>query len=101
MLQTIKRIRWIIEEVKFELTFEDEGTFFYDNLCGIKNFRFIITRSKFEELCVDLWEKCFERIEEAFKIAKLNKKDINEIILIGGSTRIPKIRQMIKDFFRK
>ena len=50
---------------------------------------------------MDLWEKCFERIEEAFKIAKLNKKDINEIILIGGSTRIPKIRQMIKDFFRK
>ena len=50
---------------------------------------------------MDLWEKCFERIEEAFKIAKLNKKDINEIILIGGSTRIPKIRQMIKDFFGK
>ena len=50
---------------------------------------------------MDLWEKCFERIEEAFKIAKINKKDINEIILIGGSTRIPKIRQMIKDFFGK
>ena len=38
MIQTIKRIRSIIEEVKFELTLEEEGTFFYDNLCGIKNF---------------------------------------------------------------
>ena len=91
MLQTIKRIRTIIEEVKFELTLENEETFFFDNLCGIKNFELIITRSKFEELCMDLWKKCFKRIEEAFRIAKLNKKDINEIILVGGSTRISKI----------
>ena len=55
MLQTIKRIRTIIEEVKFELTLEDEGTFYYDNLCGIKNFELIITRKKFEELCMNLW----------------------------------------------
>ena len=101
MLQAIKRIRTIIEEVKFELTLEDEGTFFYDNLCGIKNFELIITRSKFEELCMNLWKKCFERIEDAIEIAKLNKKDINEIILVGGSTRIPKIRQMVEDFFGK
>ena len=38
MIQTIKRIRSIIEEVKFEITLEDEGTFFYDNFCSIKNF---------------------------------------------------------------
>ena len=48
---------------------------------------------------MDLWKKCFERVEGAFEIAKLNKKDINEIILVGGSTRIPKIRQMVEDFF--
>ena len=64
MIQTIKRIRIIIEEVIFELTLEDEGTFFYDNLYGIKNFELIITRSKFEELCMDLWEKCFERVKD-------------------------------------
>ena len=50
---------------------------------------------------MDLWKKCFERVEDACKIAKLNKKDINEIILVGGSTRIPKIRQMVEDFFGK
>ena len=50
---------------------------------------------------MDLWEKCFERVEEAFKNCKLNKKDINEIILVGGSTRIPKIRQMVEDYFGK
>ena len=101
MLQTIKRIRIIIEEVKFELTLEDEGIFFYDNLCGLKNFELIITRNKFEELCMDLWKKCFERVEDAIFIADLKKKDINEIILVGGSTRIPKIRQMVEDFFGK
>ena len=74
MLQAIKRIRTIIEGIKFELTLEDEGTFFYDNLCGIKNFELRITRSKFEELCMDLWKKCFERVEDAFRIADLKKK---------------------------
>ena len=101
ILQRIERIRTIIEEVKSELTFEDEGLFFYDNLCGKKNFELIITRNKFEELCKDLWKKCFERVEDAFRIADLKKKDINEIILVGGSTRIPKIRQMVEDFFEK
>ena len=50
---------------------------------------------------MDLWKKCFERVKDAIEIAKLNKKDINEIILVGGSTRIPKIKQMVKDFFEK
>ena len=50
---------------------------------------------------MDLWKKCFERVKDAIEIAKLNKKDINEIILVGGSTRIPKIRQMVEDFFGK
>ena len=50
---------------------------------------------------MDLWKKCFERVKDTFEIARLNKKDINEIILVGGSTRIPKIKQMIKDFFGK
>ena len=50
---------------------------------------------------MNLWKKCFERIEDAIEIAKLNKKDINEIILVGGSTRIPKIRQMVEEFFEK
>ena len=99
--QTIKRIRSIIEEVNFELTLEDEGTFFYDNLFGRKDFEIKITRNKFEELCMDLWKKCYEIVEEALALAKLNKEDINEIILVGGSTRIPKIRQMVEEFFEK
>ena len=50
---------------------------------------------------MDLWKKCFERVEDAFRIADLKKKDINEIILVGGSTKIPKIKQMVEEFFEK
>ena len=101
MILKIKRIRTIIEEVKRELTLEDEGLFFYDNLCGIKNFELIITRNKFEELCMDLWEKCIDIMKNLIETKKIDKKDINEIVLVGGSTRIPKIQEMVKEFFGK
>ena len=68
---------------------------------GIKNFELTITRNKFKELFIDLWKKCFEIVKDAFEITKLNKKDTSGIILVGGSTRIPKIRQMVKYFFGK
>ena len=58
-----------------------------------------ITRNKFEELCMDLFKKCFPPLEMLLKDAKISKSQINEIILLGGSSRIPKIQEMIKEFF--
>jgi L1 cell adhesion molecule like protein len=58
-----------------------------------------ITRSIFEEKCKELFESCFESIKEALTDAGLSKDDINDIILVGGSSRIPKVQQMIKDYF--
>jgi L1 cell adhesion molecule like protein len=58
-----------------------------------------ITRSQFEELSNDLFKRCLNPLEQALSDAKLLKNDINEIILIGGSTRIPYIRTMLKQFF--
>ena len=74
-------------------------SFFYDMLYGIKNFSLDITRSKYEELCMDLWKKCFKKVDEALKISKLKKDEIDEIILVGGSSRTPKIKQMVQDYF--
>ena len=57
-------IGWMIVNPSIiELSLEDEREFFYDNLFGIKNFQLIITRSKFEELCMNLWKKCIDKIK--------------------------------------
>jgi len=59
-----------------------------------------LTRAKFEELCSDLFKKSLSPVEIAMKDSGLKPSEIDEIVLVGGSTRIPKIQQMIKDFFK-
>ncbi|EFJ26883.1 hypothetical protein SELMODRAFT_96333, partial [Selaginella moellendorffii] len=58
-----------------------------------------LTRARFEELNADLFKKTMAPVKKALEDAKLKKSDIDEIVLVGGSTRIPKIQQMLKDFF--
>merc|ERR1712159_939048 len=58
-----------------------------------------LSRSKFEALNKDLFEKTLEPVKEVLKDSKMPKTDIHEIVLVGGSTRIPKVQQLIKDFF--
>ena len=60
-----------------------------------------IHRGTYEGLCTDLWKKCIDKIEEALKLAKLKKENIDEIILVGGSVRTPKIQEMVKNYFKK
>ena len=48
---------------------------------------------------MDLWEKCFKVVDETLKLSKLKKEDINEIILLEGSTKTPKIQEMVKEYF--
>ena len=94
-----RKLRKLTEQLKISLTAEITSSFFYDMLYGIKNFSLDITRSKYEELCMDLWKKCFKKVDEALKISKLKKDEIDEIILVGGSSRTPKIKQMVQDYF--
>jgi molecular chaperone DnaK len=68
---------------------------------GPKHLNITITRSKFETLCADLFEKTLIPCEMALKDAKLTPSQIDEILLVGGSTRIPKIKEMVKNFFGK
>ena len=70
---------------------------FYDD----KDLNVEITRSKFESLCSVDFEQCFEAIQRALTDSDLTKDRIDNIVLVGGSTRIPKIRQMLKDYFKK
>ena len=58
-----------------------------------------LTRAKFEQLCDPIFKRCIKPLEDVLKDAQLAKNEIDEVILIGGSTRIPKIQQMLQEFF--
>ena len=60
-----------------------------------------ITRAKFEDLCKEHFKKIYPCIEDALKDAKLEKSEIDDIVLVGGSTRIPKIKEIVKEYFNK
>merc|ERR1712146_754584 len=66
-----------------------------------KHLQVNITRAKFEELTDGLIERCRGPVMQALSDAKLNPGDINEVVLVGGSTRIPKVQQLVKDIFNK
>jgi len=58
-----------------------------------------ITRVKFEKLNMDLFEKYMETVESCLTDAKMDKKTIDDVVLVGGSSRIPKVKQLLQDFF--
>ncbi|MCB9232690.1 MAG: molecular chaperone DnaK [Bacteroidia bacterium] len=60
-----------------------------------------LTRAKFEQICDDLFDRCLKPCRQALKDGKLELKDIDEVILVGGSTRIPKVQQLVEEFFQK
>ena len=101
ILKAFKRIKNKIEDVKIELTKQENSSFFIDSLYNDEDFKINIERSKYEELCIDLWKQYFIQIDKILNIAKLNKNDIDDIILVGGSVRTPKIKQMIEEYFQK
>ena len=63
------------------------------------DFNCTVTRAKFEELCIDLFKQCIPPVEKVLTDAKISKSEVNEIVLVGGSTRIPKVVELLKDFF--
>ncbi|MBM17689.1 MAG: molecular chaperone DnaK [Epsilonproteobacteria bacterium] len=68
---------------------------------GPKHLQVKLSRAKLESLCEDIFQKLLEPCKQALSDAKLSKNDINEVILVGGSTRMPKIKSLVKDFFGK
>ena len=94
-----RRLKIACEKAKKNLSAAQQTTIDLDAIAEGEDLNITITRPKFEDLCRDLFEKCFPPIDDALKDAKLSKTDINEIVLVGGSTRIPKVVEMIKEYF--
>ena len=95
-----RRLKIACEKAKKNLSAAQQTTIDLDAIAEGEDLNVSITRPKFEDLCRDLFEKCFPPIDEALRDAKLKIDQLNEIVLIGGSTRIPKIIEMVKDYFK-
>ncbi|KAF5446652.1 hypothetical protein F2P56_032263 [Juglans regia] len=70
-----------------------------DSLYEGIDFYTTITRARFEEMNMDLFLKCIEAVEKFLQDAKIDKHQVHDVVLVGGSTRIPKIQNMLQDFF--
>jgi len=97
--RALRRLRTASERAKRTLSSSTEANLEIDSLHEGIDFYSKITRARFEELCNDLFRSCLEPVEKALRDAKLDKSSIHEIVLVGGSTRIPKIQKLLKDFF--
>jgi len=97
--KAIRRLRTACEKAKRALSASTIATIQVDSLYEGIDFSSRISRAKFEELCQDLFNITLQLVETALNGAKLVKNKIDEVVLIGGSTRIPKIQNMLKNFF--
>jgi len=97
--KALRRVRASCEKAKRALSAATQATVDIDALMDGEDLNVVITRSKFEDLCMDLFKKCLPPLESVLKDAKMSKSEINEVVLVGGSTRIPKIQSMVQEFF--
>jgi heat shock protein 5 len=97
--KALARLKKGAEIAKRQLSSQPEARVEVDNLAEGVDFSEKITRAKFEEICMDLFKGTLEPVKAVLSDAKLKKSDIDEIVLVGGSTRIPKVQSLIKDFF--
>ena len=104
-IQALQRLTEAAEKAKMELSNVEKTTinlpFITADKTGPKHIQQDLTREKFESLCKDLIERCRIPVEKALKDAKLDKSGINEVVLVGGSTRIPAIQQLVESLTGK
>ncbi|KAK9748923.1 hypothetical protein RND81_02G090500 [Saponaria officinalis] len=93
------RLRAACERAKRTLSTAIETRVEIDRLYKSIDFSSVITRARFENLNLDLFKECLKPVECCLMDAKMNKGDVDEILLVGGSTRIPKIQQLLQEFF--
>ena len=98
--KALRRLRIACERAKRTLSFDTEATIDIDALYEGNDFHSSLTRAKFEQLNEDLFEKCMKTVEGVLSDAKMNKSSVDDVVLVGGSSRIPKVQQLLQDFFK-
>ncbi|CAG5088388.1 Oidioi.mRNA.OKI2018_I69.PAR.g11824.t1.cds [Oikopleura dioica] len=97
----LAKLRRESEKAKRALSLEHSAKIHIENLFGGLDFEETLTRAKFEQLNMDLFQKTLDPVRKVLADAALTKAEIDEVVLVGGSTRIPKVRQLIKEFTGK
>ncbi|KAK2976869.1 hypothetical protein RJ640_009320 [Escallonia rubra] len=97
--RALRRLRTACERTKRILSTTTETTVSVDCLFEGIDFQMTLTRARFEELNMDLFRECMEPVENCLRDAKMDKSTVDDVVIVGGSTRIPKVQQMLQDFF--
>ncbi|KAL1221014.1 Heat shock 70 kDa protein 5 [Cardamine amara subsp. amara] len=97
--RALRRLRTACERAKRTLSSTAQTTIEIDSLHEGIDFYATISRARFEEMNMDLFRKCMDPVEKVLRDAKIDKSRVHEVVLVGGSTRIPKIQQLLQDFF--
>lgn len=97
--RAVRRLRTACERAKRTLSSSTQASIEIDSLYEGIDFYTSITRARFEELNADLFRGTLEPVEKALRDAKMDKAQVHDIVLVGGSTRIPKIQKLLQDFF--
>lgn len=97
--RAMRRLRTQAERAKRILSSSTQTTIEVDSLADTMDYNVTITRAKFEELCMPYFKQCIPPVEDVLKSANFSKNQIHDVVLVGGSTRIPKVIQLISEFF--
>ncbi|KAJ0100869.1 hypothetical protein Patl1_06364 [Pistacia atlantica] len=97
--RALRRLRTACERAKRTLSSTAQTTIEIVSLYEGIDFCSTITRARFEELNMDLFRKCMELVEKCLRDAKKDRSSVHDVVLVGGSTRIPKVQQLLQDFF--
>jgi L1 cell adhesion molecule like protein len=97
--KALARLRLAAEKAKKTLSTSNQATIEVDSLAEGTDFQVVLTRAKFESLCDDLFRKCMGPVEQVLKDSKLSKGEIDDVVLVGGSSRIPRVQALLKELF--
>eukprot|EP00195_Chlamydomonas_chlamydogama_P000498 CAMPEP_0202920558 /NCGR_PEP_ID=MMETSP1392-20130828/76907_1 /ASSEMBLY_ACC=CAM_ASM_000868 /TAXON_ID=225041 /ORGANISM="Chlamydomonas chlamydogama, Strain SAG 11-48b" /LENGTH=651 /DNA_ID=CAMNT_0049614061 /DNA_START=152 /DNA_END=2107 /DNA_ORIENTATION=- len=97
--RALRRLRTACERAKRTLSSAAQTSIELDSLFEGVDFATSITRARFEELNMDLFRKCMDPVEKCLRDAKMDKSQVHDVVLVGGSTRIPKVQSLLQDFF--
>ncbi|KAL3846124.1 hypothetical protein ACJIZ3_003527 [Penstemon smallii] len=97
--RALRRLRTACERAKRTLSFTTVASIEIDCLYNGVDFYSRISRARFEELNMDLFKKCTELVRKCLRDAYMDKNSVHDVVLVGGSTRIPKVQQLLQDFF--
>merc|ERR1719219_1077370 len=97
--RSMRRLRTQCEQAKRSLSGANRVTIEVDSLYEGIDYHVVVSRPKFEKLCADDFQRCMTPVSKVLQDAKMSKNDIHEVVLVGGSTRIPKIQELLSKFF--